>query len=205
MYTVRSLCTTRRCRVESFPRIVVIAISLQKDTAGTDSSAKVQQKQRQCVERWEQRRMSVGAVDWDVVYCSTRGECHASGLWTVLASKPRTYPGVQGISFFGIPISAPSQTCCSTLTLSPAPDQVPNLPFVAAEYTRNVTCHKTEHDNVYIPIPSFESRIMKQRNGKTHLQPEDQEDWDREIMRLFEWAGLAVLGSPRYCLHDCYP
>ncbi|KAH6915830.1 ribonuclease P 40kDa subunit-domain-containing protein [Coprinopsis sp. MPI-PUGE-AT-0042] len=133
----------------------VIDIPLQK--INVESSAKVQQKQKQSVERWEQRRKSDGAADWDVVYCSNR-----------------------------------------------VPEQAPKLPFIAAEasQTRKVACEKAEYTNVYIPIPSFEPRPVKQRKGKVHAELEDQEDWDREVMHLFEWAGLAALGSPRISAND---
>jgi ribonucleases P/MRP protein subunit RPP40 len=87
----------------------------------------------------------------------------------------------------------------------PASEQAPNLPFVAAELaeSKKIICEKAEHANVHIPVPSFEPRPTKtkQLKGKTQDRLDDQEEWDREVTQLFEWAGLAALGSARYQLH----
>lgn len=89
---------------------------------------------------------------------------------------------------------------CSNQT----PNEAPDIPFTpsGASQARKVVCEQTNHANIHIPLPSFKPRPQTSRKGKVHSLLEDQEDWDREVMQLFEWVGLVALGSPRIHAND---
>ncbi|TFK29625.1 hypothetical protein FA15DRAFT_663776 [Coprinopsis marcescibilis] len=83
--------------------------------------------------------------------------------------------------------------CCSA-----DPTQAPEYTgFNEAPKLTKVTCSQQKLLNVHIPIPSFKPRSVLSKSKKPTAGDEDTEDWDRDALELFEWAGLAILGSPR--------
>lgn len=48
-------------------------------------------------------------------------------------------------------------------------------------------------NDIYIPRPHLKPRPTTKQRGDA----EAAEDWDEEISELFEWAGMACLGSQR--------
>lgn len=49
----------------------------------------------------------------------------------------------------------------------------------------------TQHANVHIPAPALSDRPEK-------ADEDVLEDWNARMSELFEWAGMAAFGSPRY-------
>lgn len=51
-----------------------------------------------------------------------------------------------------------------------------------------------------IHVPKFEGETLLRPSGD--ITAEDVEDWHTEIAELFEWVGLACIGSDRYVLRN---
>lgn len=51
-----------------------------------------------------------------------------------------------------------------------------------------------------IYVPKFEWERLLRPSG--NITAEDIEDWHTEIAELFEWVGLACIGSDRYAIHS---
>lgn len=51
-----------------------------------------------------------------------------------------------------------------------------------------------------IHVSKFEGERLLRPSGD--ITAEDIEDWHTEIAKLFEWVGLACIGSDRYALHN---
>lgn len=60
----------------------------------------------------------------------------------------------------------------------------------------------TKTDNIHIPDMQLTHRPINHR-GKNRIEEyeEDLEDWNVETSELFEWVGLACLGSQRLDYH----
>ncbi|KAG2011884.1 hypothetical protein CC2G_011952 [Coprinopsis cinerea AmutBmut pab1-1] len=83
-------------------------------------------------------------------------------------------------------------------------DRIPELSTTKDAEVRQVRCKKRESTDVYIPSSSLGARpTLAGSKGKKPASYEDEiEDWNRDLMDLFEWAGLAALNSPRISARD---
>lgn len=69
---------------------------------------------------------------------------------------------------------------------------------------RQVGCERTELKDVHVPSPTrtLSSRPHVKSTKKSIEEEEALEDWNREIGQLFEWVGMACLGSQRLYVND---
>ncbi|GLB41658.1 putative ribonuclease P 40kDa (Rpp40) subunit [Lyophyllum shimeji] len=83
-------------------------------------------------------------------------------------------------------------------------------PAFAVTEVREVHCQMTKFDDVHIPVPSLrqhpsapQSRTSASPAARAAGDEEDEvEDWNTEMAALFEWVGMACLGSQRLKAND---
>ena len=66
---------------------------------------------------------------------------------------------------------------------------------------RQVRCEKTELKNVHVPLfelPTLSQPHLKLTTKKSVEEEEALQDRNRKIGELFEWLGMACLGSQRF-------
>ena len=72
---------------------------------------------------------------------------------------------------------------------------------------RQVRCEKIELKDVHVPLfelpTSSQPHLKLTRTKKSVEEEEALEDWNREIGELFEWLGMACLGSQRFSFLFC--
>ncbi|KAH0583011.1 hypothetical protein H2248_010900 [Termitomyces sp. 'cryptogamus'] len=86
---------------------------------------------------------------------------------------------------------------------------LPGLMFSKSQ-VREVVCQMTKSNDVHIPLPSLRhhpstSQTKAQPSISDGQQPandDDVEDWNLEMAELFEWVGMASLGSQRLKAND---
>ena len=104
-------------------------------------------------------------------------------------------------SFFFV-VDSPPLSCRSTLLLRLDPKMAPQYAPQEGQM-RRVRCEKMELKDVHVPskLPTrtFSSQPhVKSTTKKSVEEEEAMEDWNREIGELFEWVGMACLGSQRF-------
>lgn len=164
---------------------LVIDITLGNNN--TTESAVVQAKKRTVLENWDKRRaVELGdeAGQWEVLYCS---------IGMLL------YPFSVYFLFLEI------HFCSTLLRLDP---QVVVPPYaLQGGQMRQVRCERTELKDVHVPLPiQILSSQPRLKPTKRSIEEEEAlEDWNRRTADLFEWVGMACLGSQRWSLFFFFP
>ena len=171
-------------------------MTLCNNTAETEPTA-VQAKRKTILENWDKRRVGeLGdeAGSWEVLYCSTGQVCF------FLCS----------FFFFFCFFVFLSSPFISLNSISLADPKIAPLYAPQGGQMRQVRCDKTELKDVHVPF--FELPPTWTRTLSSHHQPhvklattkksveeeEALEDRNRKIGELFEWLGMACLGSQRF-------
>ncbi|TDL26716.1 hypothetical protein BD410DRAFT_531915 [Rickenella mellea] len=116
-----------------------------------DRSAKVFERSKQAIERWEKQRFQNGHNGWDAIYHTT---------------KPAA------------------------------------LPFQRVEHTsHSAVCELTVLNDINIPKTSIESP-PKMHKPPQPIDKDMLQDWNDSVSALFEWVGMACLGSQRLKAND---
>ena len=111
-------------------------------------------------------------------------------------------PQVRSFVFFFVVVVSPPLSCRSTLLLRLDPKMAPQYAPQGGQM-RRVRCEKRELKDVHVPskLPTWtlsSQPHVKSTTKKTIEEEEALEDWNREIGELFEWVGMACLGSQRF-------
>ncbi|KAF8075128.1 ribonuclease P 40kDa subunit-domain-containing protein [Lyophyllum atratum] len=152
----------------------VIRLPLRKNAESVANRA----RRNEALKAWDARREGEGLRAWNVVYCST-GTCSPTSRAIAISdTHPSSYP--------------------SDSTL-------PESAFAVTQI-RDVQCQLTKINDVHIPIPSLRPHpsTSHPRTSDEHgaAEREDTEDWNTEMAALFEWVGMAALGSQRLKAND---
>jgi ribonuclease P/MRP protein subunit RPP40 len=161
--------------------ILVIDVALCK----TAEAPVVQAKRKTVLEDWDKRRaVELGdeTGPWEVIYCSTGGVKPSVVLFFLV--------------FFSLLfcLSRLRNPTHPQLRLDPKAALAP-LYAPQGGQIRQVRCEKTELKDVHVPLALLSNQPHVKSRKESSM--EEAEDWNLKIGELFEWVGMACLGSQR--------